>query len=249
MITMQQWAAIRQLEKQGFGKRTITRMLGISRNTVRRALKQEDIPKYERKKLPVKKVDPFQGMVKEMLWEKEFIGTRILTEIKKEGYTGSLTTLYRFLSTVKKDPPLKTTCRYETDPAEQGQFDWTPYKVIRGGKECKVTSFLFILGYSRRKYITFSLNQTLASVIEALEEALRFFGGSPEKVLLDNAKQMIVEHLADGIVRINETFLKLAGLYRFEPKPCKLYWPRTKGKVERPFYYIEQHFIKGGEFS
>ncbi len=57
MITMRQWAAIRQLEKQGFGKRTIARMLGISRNTVRRALKQEDIPKYERKKLPVKKVD------------------------------------------------------------------------------------------------------------------------------------------------------------------------------------------------
>jgi len=249
MITMQQWAAIRQLEKQGFGKRTITRMLGISRNTVRRALKQEDIPKYERKKLPVKKVDPFQGMVKEMLWEKEFIGTRILTEIKKEGYTGSLTTLYRFLSTVKKDSPLKTTCRYETDPAEQGQFDWTSYEVILGGKKCKVTCFQFILGYSRRKYMTFSLNQTLASVIEALEEALRSFGGSPEKVLLDNAKQMIVEHLSDGTVRINETFLKLAGLYRFKPDPCKLYWPRTKGKVERPFYYIEQHFIKGGEFS
>jgi len=239
---MEQWAAIRWLEKQGFRKRTIPRTLGISRTTVRRALKQEDIPKYERKKLPV------QEIVKETLWEKEFIGTRILTEIKKEGYTPFFTTRYRFLKKTKKNPPQKTTRRYETDPEEQGQFDWSPYEVILGGKKRKVTCFVFILGYSRRKYVTFSLNQTLASVIEALEEALRFFGGSPEKLLLDNAKQMVVEHLADGTVRINETFLKLAGLYRFQPKPCRLYWPRTKGKVERPFCYIEQHFIKGRAF-
>jgi DNA invertase Pin-like site-specific DNA recombinase len=48
MITMGQWAAIRQLEKQGFGKRTIARMLGISRNTVRRTLKQEEMQKTKR---------------------------------------------------------------------------------------------------------------------------------------------------------------------------------------------------------
>jgi len=188
-------------------------------------------------------------MVEKMLWENEFIGTRILTEIKKEGYTGSLTTLYRFLRKIKKDPPRKTTSRYETDPGEQGQFDWTSYEVMLGGEKRKVTCFLSLLGYSRRKYMTFSFNGTLASVIEALEEGLRFFGGSPKKILLDNAKQMVVEHLTDGTARMNETFLKLAGLYRFQPKPCRLYWPRTKGKVERPFYYINEHFIKGGEFS
>jgi len=184
-----------------------------------------------------------------MLWEKKFIGTRILTEIRKEGYTGSLTTLYRYLRKIKKDPPPRTTCRYETGPGEQGQFDWTVYEVILGGKKRKVTCFLFILGYSRKKYMTFSFNGTLASCIEALEEATRFFGGSPEKLLIDNARQLVVEHLKDGLVRINETFLKLAGLYRFTPKPCRLYWPRTKGKVERPFYYINEHFIKGREFS
>lgn len=57
--------------------------------------------------------------------------------------------------------------------------------------------------------MTFSLNGALASTIETLEETLRFFGGSPKKVLIDNAKQMIVEHLSDGTVRINETFLKV----------------------------------------
>lgn len=249
MITMQKWAAIRQLKEQGYSKRAIARMLGISRNTVKRALKQEDIPRYERKKLPVKVIDPFQDTIKEMLFQKKFIGTRILTEIRKKGYTGSLTTLYRFLKKIKKDPPLKTTSRYETEPVEQAQFDWTSYEVILAGKKRKAICFLTILGYSRRKYMTFSLNASLASIIEALEEAIRFFGGSPQKVLLDNAKQIVIDHLSQGTVQFNETFLKLAGLYRFQPKACQLYWPRTKGKVERPFYYIDQHFIKGNEFS
>lgn len=102
---MQKWAAIRQLGEQKYGKREIARMLGGSRNTVKRALKQEELPKYRRTKFPVKKIDPFSRAVKEMLWKKKFIGTRILFEIKKEGYTGSLTTLYRYLKKIKKDPP------------------------------------------------------------------------------------------------------------------------------------------------
>jgi len=50
MITMGKWTAIKQLNEQGYGKRAIARMLGVSRNTVKEALKQEDVPKYEHQK-------------------------------------------------------------------------------------------------------------------------------------------------------------------------------------------------------
>ena len=72
MITMGKWAAIRELNEQGYGKRTIARMFGVSRNTVKRVLKQENIPKYERQKLPPKKIDPFLESAKEMFWEKAY---------------------------------------------------------------------------------------------------------------------------------------------------------------------------------
>lgn len=74
---MEKWAAIRQLNEQGYGKRRIARMLGVSRNTVKRALKGEDVPKYERSILPAKKTDPFQDTIKQMLsrkrihWDKD----------------------------------------------------------------------------------------------------------------------------------------------------------------------------------
>jgi hypothetical protein len=33
------------------------------------------------------------------------------------------------------------------------------------------------------------------------------------------------------------------------PTACQPYRPRTKGKVERPFFYLEQQFIKGTRFA
>ena len=34
-----------------------------------------------------------------------------------------------------------------------------------------------------------------------------------------------------------------------ELNACPCYWPRKKGKIERPFNYIEEQFIKGNSFS
>ena len=34
-----------------------------------------------------------------------------------------------------------------------------------------------------------------------------------------------------------------------ELNACPCYWPRKKGKIERPFNYIEEQFIKGNHFA
>ena len=53
-----------------------------------------------------------------------------------------------------------------------------------------------------------------------------------------------------GIQRITRPyFLEFCGHYRIKPVACKVKRPKTKGKVERPFYSLEQHFIKGREFE
>jgi len=97
--------------------------------------------------------------------------------------------------------------------------------------------------------MTFSYYQDKSSVLEALEESIRHIGGSPREVLIDNAKTLVIEHLKNDAIRFNKDFLELAGAFCFHPRACQLYRPRTKGKVERPFYYIEQHFIKGNSFD
>lgn len=37
--------------------------------------------------------------------------------------------------------------------------------------------------------------------------------------------------------------------YNIQPKACLPGRPETKGKVENPFFYLQEHFIKGGRFN
>jgi hypothetical protein len=41
----------------------------------------------------------------------------------------------------------------------------------------------------------------------------------------------------------------LCGYYRIEPRACRVRRARTKGKIEKPFYYLENHFIKGNSWT
>jgi len=248
MIKVEDWVTIRNLYNQGYGKKRIAKILGISVNTVRRALKSDQPPEYKRSKSRDQKILPYAEVVKEMYLEKKLIGTRIYEELKKLGYDGSLMTLYRYLKKIKQEPGDRATIRFETLPGVQAQFDWSPFEVDIAGEKTNVYCFLVVLGYSRMKYMSFSAKQNLFSVIEAIEEALHFFGGSPQEIVIDNPKQMVSE-IRGGARRFNETFLAFAGVYRFKPVPCRPHHPQTKGKVERPFFYIAEHFIKGNSFD
>jgi len=249
MIKIDTWTKIRSLSREGHSIRSIAKMVGASRNTVRKALKESKVPKYTRTPSENKLIKGYEELVLEMM-SKKLIGTRIYKEICKVGYTGSITTLYRFINLHKANvEAVKTTIRFETNPGEQAQFDWSPYSVSIAGEIVQVYCFLTILGYSRKKHMVFSKTQKIEAVLEALEDGIRSFSGVPKQVVIDNAKQLVLSHPRDDVAVYHPKFLELAGTYRFSPYACQTYWPRTKGKVERPFYYIEQHFIKGNEFN
>jgi len=50
-------------------------------------------------------------------------------------------------------------------------------------------------------------------------------------------------------VRYNDQFLKFCGLYGIEPEACQNYRARTKGKVERPIFYLQEHLLRGLELA
>src|SRR5437763_7454214 len=51
-----------------------------------------------------------------------------------------------------------------------------------------------------------------------------------------------------GHIAYNRSLLALAQHYRFQPRACRPYRAKTKGKVERPFSYIRQDFFLGRSF-
>jgi hypothetical protein len=72
--------------------------------------------------------------------------------------------------------------------------------------------------------------------------ALEAIGGVPHEILYDRMKTAVIGEDADGLVVYNRSLLDLARHYGFQPKACRPYRPKTKGKVERPFRYIREDF-------
>ncbi|MGI6285054.1 IS21 family transposase [Neomoorella humiferrea] len=246
---MYKWQRIKALHAQGVGIRQIARTVGVSRNTVRKYLKEANPPQFKAREY-VKELDRYQEEIKIML-AKGYIGTRIYKELVDKGYQGSLASVHRYLRSIKaedKTAKLATT-RVETGPGRQMQYDWKVWTLAVDGKPVKIYLHEVVLSFSRMKFYTFSLSITTADVIRALVEAIDFFGGYAPELVIDNGKQMVITHQKDGIVRYNDEFLKFCGLYGIQPSACENYRPRTKGKVERPFYYVQEHLLRGLEVA
>jgi len=111
-----------------------------------------------------------------------------------------------------------------------------------------VVVFGLILSDSRRKFSLASLDETQPSAFAALEAGFAHFGGVARRLLVDNAKILVTDARPTAFAW-NPRFLELCGHYQIEPVACQVRRPQTKGKSERPFFSIEEHFIKGGRFA
>lgn len=177
-----------------------------------------------------------------------FIGTRILRELRQKGYRGSQSGLYNYLRQIKKEEPdPRVSLRYETAPGQQVQFDWSPYTVDLGGELTRVVVFSSVLGYSRRKHFSPSLDARQDSIYSAIEEGFHHFRGAAKQLLVDNDRSFVVD-ARPGHFQWNRHFLELCGHYSVQPIACRVRAPRGKGKVENPFRHLEEQFIKGGHW-
>lgn len=100
---LEDWAAVHRVYGQTKSKRATASILGISRNTVKRMLSMTEAPVYHRTKYSTK-IDQYKEQIIEWRCEPyNFNGTRIYRELKKLGYSGSISPIYRFLRRVDED--------------------------------------------------------------------------------------------------------------------------------------------------
>ncbi len=84
-----------------------------------------------------------------------------------------------------------------------------------------------------------------------LREHVRAFehlGGVAASCLYDNMK-VVVTGYEDDVPIYNPRFLAFATHYGFRPVACRVRRPQTKGKVERPFFYVETSLFCGRSFD
>lgn len=250
---MQDWYAVKRMYDKGVSKKQIARELKMSKNTVKRLLSLESEPVYRRERSPTK-VEDYKDVIR--LWyldaEYNFIGTRIFNELVKLGYTGTINPLYRYLRTLdseKRQISKKATVRFETLAGDQAQFDWAEYWVYVGEKRIKIYCFTMVLSYSRTKAAICSKEVNGLCIYEAIQDLFKELGGVTRELVIDNPKALVNKHSKGEEVDYNSNALKLFMHLKTAPNACEPFRPRTKGKVEKPNQYIEEHFIKGSHFK
>jgi transposase len=244
VISVEQWLTIRHLATLGHSARQIARIAKVDRKTVLAALARDTSPDYERPHPVAQQLQAHRQLVEDGV-RRGLIGTRLLAQVRTAGYAGSQASFYRWLEEVReqlREPA--DICRFETGPAQQCQFDWSPYLLEIGQVPVAVVMYSMVLGYSRRVHFHPSTCEKLDSVLDGLEACLRHFGGVCHAVVVDNARAMVLGHRR-SLLRFNDTFLGACGHYRIRPLAAAPVHPQTKGKVENPFRWLEEHFLRG----
>lgn len=245
------------MHADGWGVRTLARHFGVGRNTIRRILRTNKSHRDTgHTSLPQKisprtsKLDPYIPLMKELLEEfPDITGVRLYEELVAAGFSGRKTIVTDRLRQLRPRPKRDPIVRFETAPGKQGQMDWSPYTITfsKTGK-ATVLCFSYILGFSRRHYIDFTLDRKFFTLIRRHQDAFEYFDGVPSTCLYDGEKTVVLRWEAGQPV-YNPAFVAFITHYQCRPIACRRGRPETKGKIESPFGYVEKNLLNGRRFQ
>ncbi|QZA32145.1 helix-turn-helix domain-containing protein [Hydrogenibacillus sp. N12] len=105
-----------ELHGEGRSIREIARILGISRNTVRRYLRATEVPKPAPRATRGSKLDPYKAFILQRVAEGVENCVVLLRELRIQGYEGSYTILKEFVRPLRRPRSIPGTVRFETQP-------------------------------------------------------------------------------------------------------------------------------------
>ena len=248
---MEEWLLIRDLYSQGFSISEISRKTGFDRKTVRKYLRLKTLPEPQKRSGRKSKLDPFKPYIIEKLKEGPYTSSRLYREIKEMGFDGGKTIVKDFVQKVRPEQGIPAVLRYETKPGVQAQVDWGELGTVEvDGKVKKLFCFNMILGYSRMRYVEFTLSINTSTLIQCHLNAFEYFGGFTQEILYDNMKQVVIKRaLKSSDSEWNSQFEDFFECFGFIPRLCRPYRPQTKGKIENTVGYVKRDFFLGRQFT
>jgi len=258
MLDKETRTAILALAQKDRNISEIARALVVSRNSVKRVLHAgtAEPGAVERASRLAEHLEDIRALYAECkdgrgrtnmvrVWEK------LEEKLKREGkkLEASYSTLTWFcreqgIGVAEKVP----AARIVTDPGEEMQHDTSPYTLDLGGHKTNVQCASLILGYSRMLHMQFFLRFQRFDMKIFLTEAFQYFAGTCRRCVIDNTSIAIAcgsgsrAQMASEIEAFEKRFS-----FRFLAH--EIMHSDRKGKIERPYRWIETNFLVGRKFK
>ena len=249
MIDVEDWAEIRRLHRaEKLSINAIVERLGIARNTVRRALRSVEPPRYERAR-PGSLVDAVDGEIRGLLAEFPTMANTVIAE--RIGWEHGMTILNQRVRELRPlflppDPVQRTSYH----PGELAQWDlWQPDVEIPVGLGQSVKGWVVngVCGFSRLHAGWMVPTRAAHDVLGGTLQVLGAFGAVPRRFVWD--QEGCIGQWRQGRQRLTEEFQAFRGMLGVAVKLCAPADPEAKGVVERTHDYYETSFLPGRRFD
>ena len=242
---MEDWALIRRLAAEGVPKTRIAARLGISRNTVDRAVASTEPPKYQRAPAAETSFSPFEERVKAMLAEFPEMPATVLAE--RVGWAGSPSWFRENVARLRPEQRRPDPAdRLVWSPGDAAQCDlWFPPKRIplEDGTTALLPVLVIVPAYSR--FITGEMVPTRQTpdLLLGSWSLIEGFGRVPRRLIWDGETGIGRRgRLAAGVA-------EFSGTLATRVHQLKARDPESKGVVERRNGFFETSFMPGRSFD
>jgi len=247
MLSQAKRIAILELQAQGVSKREIARVLGISRVAVRKVLRENSttLPELHR----AEKAEPYRQQILELFGKCKGNLVRVHEELVAAGAEMSYPALTAFCRRhgIGQTPPVAAG-EYHFEAGEEMQHDTSPHEIELAGKKRKVQTASAVLCYSRMLFFQCYPAFQRFDCKVFLTEALRYFAGACQRVMIDNTHVVVLRGTGREMVPVPEMDA-FAERFGFRFVAHELGHANRSARVERPFWFIERNYLAGRTFS
>jgi len=248
LIHVEDWAEIRRLHRaEGMSIKALARRFGLSRNTIRAALRSSEPPRYERRSMP-SAVDAVERDIRRLLHDTPDMPATVIAE--RVDWQRGLTILRERVRELRPlflppDPAGRTVYR----PGELAQWDlWFPAVdiPIGFGHTARPPVIVGVAGYSRWMVAHMIPGRKSHDLLLGHLACLVDLGRVPRKGVYDN--ETAIGRWRGGRPVFTEAFMAFRGALGMGAILLKPRDPESKGLVERANGYLETSFLPGRSF-
>jgi hypothetical protein len=223
--------------------REISRLLKLSRNAVRRILREREVAAAPPCPAPTlaKLDDVFARAGGNVARVQQLLAAEADLQVP-------YSTLTRWIREAGLRSPPRRAGEYCFAPGEEMQHDTSPHRMMMAGKAITAQCAGLVLAFSRRLFIQYYPRFTRFEAKHFLLEAARFMDGTCPVCIIDNSSVIVAAGAgADAVIAPEmHAFARTLG---FGFRAHRVGHPDRKGRIERPFAYVEGNFLPARSFD